>query len=150
MPAPVDRLGSGLGETVEGTLARISAIIDAGIPVMGHIGLTPQSATMLGGYRAQGRTAAAALAAQRALGLEVAVPAEELRLAGPGDDLLERVEQRLGGARADLLDRLHDRREVEVVGHLVAVEADDADPVGPAGHLFEKGTLASGEVTPRR
>ena len=34
-----------------------SAIVDAGIPVMGHIGLTPQSATKLGGFKAQGRTA---------------------------------------------------------------------------------------------
>jgi 3-methyl-2-oxobutanoate hydroxymethyltransferase len=42
------------------TLTRISGIVDAGIPVMGHIGLTPQSATQLGGYRAQGRTADAA------------------------------------------------------------------------------------------
>jgi 3-methyl-2-oxobutanoate hydroxymethyltransferase len=42
------------------TLSRIGAIIDAGIPVMGHIGLTPQSATLLGGYKAQGRTAASA------------------------------------------------------------------------------------------
>jgi 3-methyl-2-oxobutanoate hydroxymethyltransferase len=41
-------------------VTRISGIVDAGIPVMGHIGLTPQSATLLGGYRAQGRTAAAA------------------------------------------------------------------------------------------
>ena len=41
-------------------LTRISAIADAGVPVMGHIGLTPQSAAMQGAYRAQGRTAAAA------------------------------------------------------------------------------------------
>ncbi|HEY7002668.1 MAG TPA: 3-methyl-2-oxobutanoate hydroxymethyltransferase [Gaiellaceae bacterium] len=39
------------------TLSRVLALVGAGIPVMGHIGLTPQSATMLGGFRAQGRTA---------------------------------------------------------------------------------------------
>jgi 3-methyl-2-oxobutanoate hydroxymethyltransferase len=42
------------------TLSRISAILDAGIPVMGHVGLTPQSVTLLGGYKARGRTAAEA------------------------------------------------------------------------------------------
>jgi 3-methyl-2-oxobutanoate hydroxymethyltransferase len=42
------------------SVARARAIVDAGIPVMGHIGLTPQSVTKLGGYRAQGRTADAA------------------------------------------------------------------------------------------
>jgi 3-methyl-2-oxobutanoate hydroxymethyltransferase len=42
------------------TLSRVLALVGAGIPVMGHIGLTPQSATMLGGFRAQGRTAAKA------------------------------------------------------------------------------------------
>src|SRR5205085_5828492 len=42
------------------SLSRVSAIVGAGIPVMGHIGLTPQSATMLGGFKTQGRTAAKA------------------------------------------------------------------------------------------
>jgi 3-methyl-2-oxobutanoate hydroxymethyltransferase len=41
-------------------LSRVRAMVGAGIPVMGHGGLTPQSATMLGGMKAQGRTAAKA------------------------------------------------------------------------------------------
>ncbi|HJS96692.1 MAG TPA: 3-methyl-2-oxobutanoate hydroxymethyltransferase, partial [Solirubrobacteraceae bacterium] len=49
------------------------AIVDAGIPVMGHVGLTPQTATALGGYRAQGRTAERALGVARdALALQEA------------------------------------------------------------------------------
>ena len=39
------------------TLSRVQSIVGAGVPVMGHVGLTPQSATMLGGFKAQGRTA---------------------------------------------------------------------------------------------
>jgi 3-methyl-2-oxobutanoate hydroxymethyltransferase len=53
---------------------RAHAIVSSGIPVMGHVGLTPQSATALGGYRSQGRTA------ER--GLEVMRDAVELQEAG--------------------------------------------------------------------
>src|SRR5438067_7298158 len=50
---------------------RARAIVQAGIPVMGHVGLTPQTATALGGYRSQGRTADRAQAvAREALALQ--------------------------------------------------------------------------------
>jgi 3-methyl-2-oxobutanoate hydroxymethyltransferase len=47
------------------SVRRAAAIAEAGIPVMGHVGLTPQTATALGGYRAQGRTAERALSVAR-------------------------------------------------------------------------------------
>jgi 3-methyl-2-oxobutanoate hydroxymethyltransferase len=57
------------GSSVE----RARAIIRAGIPVMGHVGLTPQTATALGGYKAQGKTAGrAAQIAEEALALQAA------------------------------------------------------------------------------
>src|ERR1700716_2433823 len=55
------------------SVERARAIVDAGIPVMGYVGLTPQTATALGGYRAQGRTAGRALGVARdALALQEA------------------------------------------------------------------------------
>ena len=55
------------------SVARARAIVESGIPVMGHVGLTPQTATALGGYRAQGRTADQALQVARdALALQEA------------------------------------------------------------------------------
>jgi 3-methyl-2-oxobutanoate hydroxymethyltransferase len=44
------------------SVERARALVGAGIPVMGHVGLTPQTPTALGGYRSQGRTAERALA----------------------------------------------------------------------------------------
>jgi 3-methyl-2-oxobutanoate hydroxymethyltransferase len=43
------------------SVQRARAIVQAGVPVMGHLGLTPQTATALGGYKAQGKTARAAI-----------------------------------------------------------------------------------------
>ncbi|MDX6672015.1 MAG: 3-methyl-2-oxobutanoate hydroxymethyltransferase [Solirubrobacteraceae bacterium] len=55
------------------SVQRAKAIAASGIPVMGHVGLTPQTATALGGYKAQGRTSQRALdVARDALALQEA------------------------------------------------------------------------------
>jgi 3-methyl-2-oxobutanoate hydroxymethyltransferase len=55
------------------SVSRARAIVAAGIPLMGHVGLTPQSSTALGGHRAQGRTARSAVqVADDALALQEA------------------------------------------------------------------------------
>lgn len=55
------------------SIARARAIVSAGIPLMGHVGLTPQSASALGGFKAQGRTAQQAVqVADDALALQEA------------------------------------------------------------------------------
>jgi 3-methyl-2-oxobutanoate hydroxymethyltransferase len=68
-------------------LPRVHAIVGAGIPVMGHLGLTPQSATMLGGMKAQGRSAAAAT--------RLLADARELETAGCFSIVLEAVPARV-------------------------------------------------------
>jgi 3-methyl-2-oxobutanoate hydroxymethyltransferase len=65
----------------------VRAITDAGMTVIGHIGLTPQSAAQLGGYRVQGKTAADA---QRLLGDALALEA-----AGAAMIVLEMVPDRV-------------------------------------------------------
>jgi 3-methyl-2-oxobutanoate hydroxymethyltransferase len=65
------------------SLSRVRALVGAGIPVMGHIGLTPQSATMLGGFKAQGRSAEKAR--------QLLADARELEAAGCFSLVLEAV-----------------------------------------------------------
>jgi 3-methyl-2-oxobutanoate hydroxymethyltransferase len=67
--------------------ATVRAITDAGIAVMGHIGLTPQSVSKLGGWRTQGTTAAAAL--------KLLDDAVALQAAGCFSIVLEKVPDRL-------------------------------------------------------
>jgi 3-methyl-2-oxobutanoate hydroxymethyltransferase len=78
------------------SVERARAIVDAGIPVMGHVGLTPQTATALGGYRAQGRTASRALGVARdAIALQDAGCFSlvfEAIPAAVSDELMERLE----------------------------------------------------------
>ena len=66
----------------------VAAIVSAGIPVVGHLGLTPQSVHQLGGFRSQGRSATAAL--------RLLDDARELQDAGCFALVLESIPSRLG------------------------------------------------------
>jgi 3-methyl-2-oxobutanoate hydroxymethyltransferase len=80
---------------------RARAIVRAGVPVMGHVGLTPQTATALGGYRAQGRTA------ERARGvLEDALSLQE---AGCFSIVFEAIP-------AEVTDVIMEHMEVPIIG----------------------------------
>ena len=86
---------------VEGSAARARAIVRAGVPVMGHVGLTPQTATALGGYRAQGRTAERARA--------VLDEALELQEAGCFSIVFEAIP-------ADVTDVIMGQMEIPIIG----------------------------------
>lgn len=79
----------------------VEAITKAGVPVMGHIGLTPQSYTQLGGYRAQGRDAETARQLIR--------DAEELEEAGAFSILLECIP-------AEVAALIRERCEIPILG----------------------------------
>ena len=83
------------------SVQRARAIVAAGIRVMGHVGLTPQTATALGGYRAQARTAQHAL--------QVADDALALERAGCCSIVFEAIP-------AAVAELLTERLEVPVIG----------------------------------
>ena len=75
---------------------RARAIVRSGIPVMGHVGLTPQTATALGGFKAQGRTASGAI--------DVYEDALALQAAGCFSIVVEAVPAAIAEAIASRLD----------------------------------------------
>ncbi len=79
----------------------LQAIVKAGIPVVGHLGLTPQTAGLIGGYRVQGRTADIAI--------RIVKDAERLQDAGACMLVLECVPDRL----AELISK---RLAIPVIG----------------------------------
>jgi 3-methyl-2-oxobutanoate hydroxymethyltransferase len=76
-------------------IEQIKAIADAGMLVMGHIGLTPQSSGQLGGFKAQGRTAETAM--------ELIVDAEAIEKAGAFALLVEAVPPEVNKIMRDAL-----------------------------------------------
>jgi 3-methyl-2-oxobutanoate hydroxymethyltransferase len=75
-------------------LPQVSLLVESGVPVMGHIGLTPQSVNTLGGYRVQGRGEAGDRLLEDALALQEA-GAFALVLELVPSDLAERVSKEL-------------------------------------------------------
>jgi 3-methyl-2-oxobutanoate hydroxymethyltransferase len=87
----------------------VGAIVKAGIPVMGHIGLTPQTASALGGFKIQGRDASAAK--------QIVDDARALEDAGVFSMILEAVPSPLGQLIAENV-------EVPVIGIGAGPEVD--------------------------
>lgn len=79
----------------------VRRIVDAGIPVMGHIGLTPQSVNQLGGFKVQGKTPAAAV--------KLLNDAQALEQAGCFGIVLETIP-------APLADLITDRISIPTIG----------------------------------
>ena len=75
-------------------LPQVSLLVESGVPVMGHLGLTPQSVNTLGGYRVQGRGEAGDLLLADALALQDA-GAFALVLEVVPSDLAERISKEL-------------------------------------------------------
>ena len=86
-------------------LARIRALAGAGIPVVAHLGLTPQTATSQGGYRAQGKTAQAALRLLHDAHAAEAAGAFLLVLEAVPAPVAERISQRARGSRRSASER---------------------------------------------
>jgi 3-methyl-2-oxobutanoate hydroxymethyltransferase len=152
------------GTTVAPTVKKL---VDAGIPVMGHIGLTPQSVNQFGGYKVQGKTPAAAVklindavalqeAGAYAVVLEL-VPAQLAQViseridiptigigAGPGCDGQVQVFHDILGLFTEFLPR-HARRYAEIGEQIVAAVRGYADDVREGRFPTEKESFIAKE-----
>lgn len=81
--------------------SRVEAIVEAGIPVIGHIGMTPQSAAQLGGYKSQGKDAESAK--------ELVSDAKALEDAGAFAVLLEAIPARVG-------EKIYEESDIPIYG----------------------------------
>ena len=88
---------------------KVRRVVESGIPVMGHIGLTPQSVNQLGGYRVQGRTSKAAE--------ELIEDARALEEAGAYSIVLELVPAALAGM-------ITERLSIPTIGIGAGVQCD--------------------------
>ena len=153
------------GVAVAGTVRRM---VDAGVPVMGHIGLTPQSVHALGGYRVQGRTRTAArrllddaLALQDAGAYSVVlecVPSPLARViterlsiptigigAGPDCDGQVQVFHDMLGLFSEFLPR-HARRYATLADHIAAAFRQYADDVRSGDFPAESESFSMNEA----
>lgn len=143
-------------------VGQVDAIVGAGIPVMGHVGFTPQSEHSLGGYRVQGRGAAGERLIEDALALQEAgafavvlemVPADvakrvtaELRVptigigAGVDVDAQVLVWQDMAGLRQGPLPRFV-KRYADLHGTLSAAARTFADEVAHGAFPAEEQTF---------
>jgi 3-methyl-2-oxobutanoate hydroxymethyltransferase len=110
------------------SVERARAIVGSGIPVMGHVGLTPQTASALGGFKTQGRTAeSAARIARDALALQAAgcfAIVFEAVPAAVTDALMSRIEVPVIGIGAGL----GTDGQVLVFHDLLGITAGDHNP----------------------
>ena len=112
----------------KGAVAATARLVAAGIPVMGHLGLTPQSVHQLGGYRAQGRTLAEAEEIQQdALALEragaFAIVLESIPAA-----LARKITESLTVPTIGIGAGVHCDGQIQVLHDLVGLNPDAAQP----------------------
>lgn len=132
---------------LEGGVARattIRRIVDCGIPVMAHVGLTPQSVHQMGGYRVQGRTPETALRLLADARAVEEAGAFALVLEGVPAPLAQRITAELRIPTIGIGAGVHCDGQVQVIHDLLGLFTDfvprHARRYAELGHLIEDAT----------